>query len=206
MEILLFVAGAVLSFGGSVVANLMFYGKIEKSRAKKETQRAYNKLMNRLVHTTISDINHPLHLLPVEIADRVEDLRYALADVNEKFDLVALVQKAIGQAVDLRKQQEQQYGVNEHVPGELLRAEIGKSYNVQLELTVKEILQPLPLDYPGLAVNQLIHPIRQRTVVRCQLVSAQGIEDGEYTLRYSFDGKQEVRSVRVQSGRLPAAQ
>ena len=79
------VAGALVSFAGSIVANLFFYGKMEKSRARREAERAYNKLTTRLVHTTISDINHPLHLLPVDIADRVEDLRFALADVNPAF-------------------------------------------------------------------------------------------------------------------------
>jgi len=101
--------GSLVGFAGSVVANLMFYGKVEKKRAARESQRAYNKLMNRLVHTTISDINHPLHLLPLEISDRVEDLRFALEDVNPKFEYVALVQKAIVQAADLRKKQQQQH-------------------------------------------------------------------------------------------------
>lgn len=116
MEIALMVIGAVLSFGGSVVANRMFYGKIEKSRAEREAQRAYNKLTNRLVDTAISDINHPLYLLPLEISDRVEDLRYALADVNKQFDLDALVHKAIEQATELRKQQQQKYGQRANQP------------------------------------------------------------------------------------------
>jgi hypothetical protein len=103
------IAGAVISFAGSVVANLLFYGKMEKTRARRETERAYNKLTTRLLHTTISDINHPLHLLPVDIADRVEDLRFALADVNPAFDHQSLVQKAIQQAADLRKQQVDKY-------------------------------------------------------------------------------------------------
>ncbi len=95
--------GCMLGFAGSVVANLLFYGKVERKRAERESHRAYNKLMNRLVHTTISDINHPLHLLPLEISDRVEDLRFALGDVNPKFEYLPLVQKAILQAADLRK-------------------------------------------------------------------------------------------------------
>jgi hypothetical protein len=88
----------------------MFYGKVEKRRAEREAKRAYNKLMTRLVHTTISDITHPLHLLPLEISDRVEDLRFALQDVNPKFRYIELVQKAILQAADLRKNQQEQHG------------------------------------------------------------------------------------------------
>jgi hypothetical protein len=103
------IAGAVISFIGSVVANVLFYGKMEKKRARREAERAYNKLTTRLLHTTISDLNHPLHLLPVDIADRVEDLRFALADVNRAFDHLSLVQKAIQQAADLRKKQGDKY-------------------------------------------------------------------------------------------------
>jgi hypothetical protein len=99
--------GSFISFGGSVVANFLFYGKVEKKRAARETQRAYNKLMNRLVQTNISDITNPLHILPVDIADRVEDLRYTLEDVNRDFNTQTLVQKAIEQAAELRKKQEE---------------------------------------------------------------------------------------------------
>ncbi len=102
--------GTLVGFAGSIVANLMFYGKVEKRRAEREAKRAYNKLMTRLVHTTISDITHPLHLLPLEISDRVEDLRFALQDVNPKFRYIELVQKAILQAADLRKNQQEQHG------------------------------------------------------------------------------------------------
>jgi hypothetical protein len=79
---------------------------VAKKRAQREAARAYNRLTDRLLFTTISDINHPLHLLPLEIADRVEDLKFALADVNPAFDYVALVQKAIEQSAALRRQQE----------------------------------------------------------------------------------------------------
>ena len=103
------VFGAVISFAGSIVANIMFYGKVEKSRAKREAERAYAKLMNVLMHTTVEDLNHPLHLLPVEIADRMEDLKFAIADVNPKFDYLKQVQGAIKQAADLRKQQQEKY-------------------------------------------------------------------------------------------------
>ena len=83
----------------------MFYGKVEKLRAEREAQRAYNKLVNRLLHTTVEDINHPLRLLPLEIADRIEDLRFALEDVNRAFDCQALVRKAIEQAAQIRTSQ-----------------------------------------------------------------------------------------------------
>jgi hypothetical protein len=98
--------GTVVGFAGSVVANRMFFGKMEKKQAQRAAQRAYNKLMHRLVHTSITDISNPLEILPVEIADRVEDLRFALEDVNRRFDHATLVQQAIVQAVELRKQQE----------------------------------------------------------------------------------------------------
>ena len=100
--------GSLVGFAGSVAANLLFYGKMEKQRAAREANRAYNKLTSRLVQTTISDISNPLQMLPLEIADRVEDLRYALEDVNPKFDYLELVNKAILQAAELRKKQEEQ--------------------------------------------------------------------------------------------------
>ena len=103
------IAGALISFGGSVVANYLFFGKVAKSRAAKETKRAYNKLMNRLVVSTISDINPPLHILPTDIADRIEDLKFTLTDVNPEFEGQRLVNKAIEQAVELRKQQQAKY-------------------------------------------------------------------------------------------------
>lgn len=98
--------GAAVSFAGSVVANHLYLGKVAKKRAQREAERAYSKLTNRLMFTSISDINHPLHLLPLEIADRVDDLKFAVADVNPAFDYVALVQKAIEQSMALRRQQE----------------------------------------------------------------------------------------------------
>jgi hypothetical protein len=60
-------------------------------------------------HDSIADINHPLHLMPVETSDRIEDLKFALHDVNLKFDHIELVKQAILQAADLRKQQEEKY-------------------------------------------------------------------------------------------------
>ncbi len=101
--------GAVVSLAGSFLANDWFHGKVEKKRAEREAKRAYNKLMTRLVHTTISDITHPLDLLPIEVSDRVEDLRFALQDVNPNFDYLELVRKATLQSADLRKQQEEKH-------------------------------------------------------------------------------------------------
>ena len=102
--------GTVASLVTSFIANWWFFGKVEKKRAERETWRAYNKLMNRLVHTGITDITHPLHLMPVDISDRIDDLRFTLRDVNPKFDLKTLVQQAIYQSAELRKKQEDLYG------------------------------------------------------------------------------------------------
>jgi hypothetical protein len=107
--IFLFFAGVLISFAGSVVANYLFFGKVEKSRAMRESKRAYNKLVSRLLHTTITEINDPLHILPVEIADRMEDLKFAIADFNPKFDYLIQVRAAIKQAAEQRKQQLEKY-------------------------------------------------------------------------------------------------
>jgi hypothetical protein len=104
-DIFLLLLGSLLSFLGSIVANRLFFGKIERKRAAREAQRAYNRLVSRLLHTTVADINQPLELLPLEISDRVEDLKFALEDVNAKFEHVQLVHKAIEQATELRKKQ-----------------------------------------------------------------------------------------------------
>ena len=104
-----FIAGSVISILASFWANYAFFGKMEKSRAAREAGRAYNKLTSRLIHTTITDVNPPLHVLPVEISDRIEDLRFAIADVNPKFDYLVLANKAIKQAAELRKQQQEKY-------------------------------------------------------------------------------------------------
>jgi|SRR5271163_2439213 len=101
--------GAVVSLGGSFLANLWFFGKTEKKRAKRETLRAYKKLLNRLVQTSITDIQNPLHVMPVDISDRIEDLRFTLRDVNPEFSLQALVQQAIHQSAELRKKQDALY-------------------------------------------------------------------------------------------------
>jgi hypothetical protein len=84
----------------------MVFGRVEKKRAKRETLRAYKKLLNRLVQVSITDIQNPLHVMPVDISDRIEDLRFTLRDVNPEFSLQALVQQAIHQSAELRKKQE----------------------------------------------------------------------------------------------------
>jgi hypothetical protein len=106
--------GGVLSLGGSFLANLWFFGRVEKKRAKRETWRAYNKLLNRLVQISIVDIQNPLHVMPVDISDRIEDLRSTLRDVNPEFSLQNLVQQAIHQSAELRKKQE---ALNKSEPG-----------------------------------------------------------------------------------------
>jgi hypothetical protein len=98
-----------VGFLASVLANYLFFGKMEKRRAQRESERAYNRLTNRLVHTTVSDINHPLELLPLEISDRVEDLKYALRDVDPKMDRLECVKQAISQAAETRKKQSQDH-------------------------------------------------------------------------------------------------
>jgi hypothetical protein len=100
--------GALVSLVGSFWANHWYHGKIEKKRATRESQRAYNKLVTRLLHTNIEDITDPLRRMPVEIADRIEDLKYAMHDVNPQFDHLAMVKQAILQSADQRKQLEEQ--------------------------------------------------------------------------------------------------
>ena len=67
----------------------------------------------------------------------------------------------------------------------------GRTYNVQLNLTVKELWGQgkMPDD---------------RTVSRIELSKMSGlaVEDGSYTLRFIFGGTQEQHSVRVEGGVL----
>jgi len=83
--------------------------------------------------------------------------------------------------------------VFEHVRAELADAS-GKVYNVQLDLTVKEML-----------VDERTMPVR-RAVAETALSRMSGmmVPDGKYTLTYTFDGVQEKHSVRVVSGTLLA--
>ena len=78
--------------------------------------------------------------------------------------------------------------------GELLR-DGKKVYDVELSLTVKELWEgshQMPTD-------------RALAEIRLTPMSGLVIEDGRYTLRFAFDGKQREDPVRVQSGTLLAA-
>jgi hypothetical protein len=79
--------------------------------------------------------------------------------------------------------------VTKRVRGELIRE--GKTYTVMLDLTIKQV-QPDESETP---IN---------IIQREALTSVFGpvIEDGSYTLRYIFDGKQEEHRARVQGGTL----
>lgn len=80
--------------------------------------------------------------------------------------------------------------VIEYVWAELLRED--KAYKVRLKLTVKELM-----------VHESPAPVA-RAVAHIELTPTAGLEDGPYTLRYVFDGKQEEQPVRVQQGMLLA--
>jgi hypothetical protein len=83
--------------------------------------------------------------------------------------------------------------VFEHVLAALADAS-GRVYNVQLDLTVKEML-----------VDERTMPVA-RAVAKTALSRMSGmvVPDGRYTLTYTFDGSQEKRNVQVQSGTLLA--
>jgi hypothetical protein len=81
--------------------------------------------------------------------------------------------------------------VAEQAWGELLRGD-KVIYNVKLDLIVKELMvdeSPMPVD---------------RAIARIALSRMSGItvEDGDYTLRFNFNGRQEEHSVRVEGGTL----
>lgn len=83
--------------------------------------------------------------------------------------------------------------VFEHIWGELTDA-TGKTYNLKLDLTVKE-----------LEVDELTMPV-ERALARVGLSPMSGlvVPDGNYTLTYTFDGKPKEDKVRVVSGTLLA--
>ena len=68
----------------------------------------------------------------------------------------------------------------------------GKTYNVKVDLTVKETW-----------VAESMTPL-DRVVTHATLSSTSGIllEDGNYTLRYCFNGTLEEHAVRVEDGTL----
>jgi hypothetical protein len=84
----------------------------------------------------------------------------------------------------------------EHVFGELVsKTDPQKKYTRKLKLTITEMY-----------VDEEREPVA-RTVARNELTPMSGkvIDDGEYTLRYTFDGEQQERSVRVENGTMLAA-
>jgi hypothetical protein len=86
--------------------------------------------------------------------------------------------------------------VIEHVIGELVSKDNPKKkYTPKLKLTIREIM-----------VDEKTEPVR-REVYQNELTPMSGmvIEDGEYTLRYMFDGQQQEHAVRVESGTMLAA-
>jgi hypothetical protein len=69
----------------------------------------------------------------------------------------------------------------------------GKVYNVQLDLTVKEIY-----------VDESATPV-SRAIAETSLSRGSGVvPDGRYSLTFEFLGKQEKHNVRVESGTLLA--
>jgi hypothetical protein len=91
--------GATISFAGSVYANYLF---VDKRLKNIEVQKAYNRLVDAVVR--LEKPPDPTGLLPLELADRADDLRFALRLKNEKFHAEVLIQKAIKQAADILKQ------------------------------------------------------------------------------------------------------
>lgn len=84
--------------------------------------------------------------------------------------------------------------VIEHVWGELLR-DGEKVYTPKLKLTVNEFTP-----------DESLAPVR-RWVIGHELTPMTGmaVQNGEYALRYVFDGNQQEHPVRVDGGRLLAA-
>jgi hypothetical protein len=84
--------------------------------------------------------------------------------------------------------------VSEHARAEL-KDTSGKGYNVQLDLTVKEM-----------HVNERTMPVH-RAIAETSLSRMSGmvVPDGNYTLTYMFDGQLQTDKVRIVGGRLLAA-
>lgn len=92
------VLGSVISFLTSLLANYVF---IERRLKVLRVQTAYSKLVDLLVR--LKALPDSGEMLPLEIADRVTDLRLALTLHNEHFDEQELVQRATRVAApDLR--------------------------------------------------------------------------------------------------------
>lgn len=83
--------------------------------------------------------------------------------------------------------------VFEQVRAELTDAD-GKVFNVQLDLTVKEMY-----------VDERAMPLARAIVDNAlSRMSGMVVPDGRYTLTFTFDGKHETHNVRVEGGRLLA--
>lgn len=77
----------------------------------------------------------------------------------------------------------------EQITGELEGE--GRRYNVRLDITVKELFS-----------NESAQPVN-RAIARMALSpTGERVQDGSYTLRYVFNGKQEQDSVRIHLGML----
>jgi hypothetical protein len=72
------------------------------------------------------------------------------------------------------------------IPAELIQA--GKTWDVQLDLEVAELWTN----------NTLV----DRAISRIALAPGQTVQDGDFTVRYTFDGRQEEQPVRVKHGIL----
>ena len=83
----------------------------------------------------------------------------------------------------------------EYVMGELIGEDGQQKYTPKLKLTIKEMYadeSPAPV---------------ARAVAESEITPMSGmvIEDGIYTLRYTFDGKQQEHRIRIQGGTMLAA-
>jgi hypothetical protein len=92
------VLGAIISFAGSVYANYLFINKRAKDY---EAQKAFNRLVDAMVR--LDTPIDPHGLLPLAIADRADDFRFALRMKNPKYDTELFVQKAVEQSAEIRR-------------------------------------------------------------------------------------------------------
>ena len=95
------VLGAIVSFAGSVWANYLFMNKKAKDY---EAGRAYNRFVDAVVR--LETVPDPAGLLPLELADRAGDLRYAIRYKNPKLNPEPIIQNGIKQAATIRKEME----------------------------------------------------------------------------------------------------
>jgi alpha-acetolactate decarboxylase len=81
----------------------------------------------------------------------------------------------------------------EQIRGELISAD-GKTYNVQLDLSIKELM-----------VDELTRPV-DRAITRIALsrMSSASIPNDTYTLTYIFNAKKHTDRVRIEGGTMLA--